>query len=89
MKKLFVLPVAMVSMLAISACTQTQQNAAVGAAAGGVLGGVATGSLQGAAIGAGVGAVAGVLVGQVAGQPEQCYYRNSAGELFIDACPAG
>jgi len=89
MKKFFVVPVAVLSLLGATACTQTQQNAALGAAAGGVIGGVATGSVQGAAIGAGVGAVAGVLVGQVAGQPEQCYYRNSAGELFIDACPAG
>lgn len=89
MKKLFVVPVAVASLFAVSACTQTQQNAAVGAAAGGVIGGVATGSVEGAAIGAGVGAVAGVLVGQVAGQPDQCYYRDDSGELFIDDCPAG
>lgn len=89
MKKLFITPLALASLLAVAACSPTQQGAAVGAAAGGVIGGVATGSVTGAVIGAGVGAVAGALVGQVAGQPDKCYYRDSNGDLFIADCPAG
>lgn len=89
MKKLFVIAVALLSLFAVSACTRTQQSAAVGAGAGAVIGGVTTGTVQGAAIGAAVGGVAGAVVGQVAGEPEKCYFRANDGRLYIDDCPAG
>lgn len=89
MKKIFVIVVALMTLLAVSACTRTQQSAAVGAGAGAVIGGVTTGTVQGAAVGAAVGGVAGAVVGQVAGEPEKCYFRAPDGRLYIDDCPAG
>ncbi len=89
MKKLMVIGIALTTLLAVSACTRTQQSAAVGAGAGAIIGGVTTGTVQGAAVGAAVGGVAGALVGQVAGEPERCYYRASDGRLYIDTCPQG
>jgi hypothetical protein len=89
MKKMLVIGVALTALLAVSACTRTQQSAAVGAGAGAIIGGVTTGTVQGAAIGAAVGGVAGALVGQVAGEPERCYYRAADGRLYIDQCPRG
>lgn len=89
MKKMLVIGVALTSLLAISACTQTQQSAAVGAGAGAIIGGVTTGSWTGAAVGAAVGGVAGAVVGQVAGEPENCYFRAPDGRLYVDRCPRG
>nr|WP_127143064.1 YMGG-like glycine zipper-containing protein [Pelagibacterium montanilacus] len=89
MKKISVAGVAMTALMAIAACSPTQQGAAIGAGTGAVIGGVTTNSVAGAAVGAAVGGVAGALVGQVAGQPDRCYYRDSSGQLFIDDCPAG
>lgn len=89
MKKILVVGIALLSLFAISACTRTQQSAAVGAGAGAVIGGVTTGTIQGAAVGAAVGGVAGAVVGQVAGEPERCYYRAQDGRLYIDDCPEG
>lgn len=88
MKKAFVIGLALTSLLAVSACTRTQETAAIGAGAGAVIGGVTTNSVQGAVVGGIVGGVAGALVGQVAGEPNQCYYRASDGTLYKDACPA-
>lgn len=88
-KKVSIVGVAVAALMAVGACTPTQQGAAVGAGTGAVIGGVTTGSVGGAAVGAAVGGVAGALVGQVAGQPERCYYRASDGRLFIDTCPEG
>ncbi|SDG46936.1 YMGG-like glycine zipper-containing protein [Pelagibacterium luteolum] len=87
MKKAFVIGLALTSLLAVSACTRTQETAAIGAGAGAVIGGVTTGSVQGAVVGGVVGGVAGALVGQVAGEPNQCYYRASDGTLYKDNCP--
>lgn len=89
MKKILVIGVALASLMAVSACTRTQQTAAIGAGAGAVIGGVTTGTVTGAAIGAAVGGVAGALVGQVAGEPTKCYYRAADGRLYIDNCPQG
>lgn len=88
-KKILVIGIACASLLAGTACTRTQQAAAVGAGAGAVIGGVTTGTLGGAAVGAAVGGVAGALVGQVAGEPERCYFRAPDGRLYIDNCPRG
>ncbi len=88
MKKAFVISVALTSLLGVSACTRTQETAAIGAGAGAVIGGVTTGTVEGAVVGGVVGGVAGALVGQVAGEPNMCYYRASDGTLYKDACPA-
>tara|TARA_R100000093_G_C1922617_1_gene66145 strand:- start:651 stop:920 length:270 start_codon:yes stop_codon:yes gene_type:complete len=88
MKKAFIIGVALTSLMAISACTRTQETAAIGAGAGAIIGGVTTGSVQGAVVGGVVGGVAGAQVGQVAGEPNQCYYRASDGTLYKDACPS-
>jgi len=75
--------------LSLSACTSTQQGAAVGAGAGAIVGAATTGSVLGTAVGAGVGAVAGAAIGKVAGDEQNCYYRNSRGKVYIDSCPKG
>lgn len=49
--------------LALSACSNTQKGALIGAGAGAAVGGLASGSATGALIGAGVGAAGGALVG--------------------------
>ena len=89
MKKLLVIGVALASLVAVSACTRTQQSAAVGAGAGAIVGGIATGTVQGAAVGAAVGGVAGALVGVVDGEPDTCWYRHGDGRLYRAPCPAG
>jgi len=86
MKKLLVIAAA---VLSLSACTSTQQGAAVGAVGGGIIGAATTGTVLGTAVGAGLGAVAGAAIGKVADQPGRCYYRNSKGQVYIDTCPRG
>jgi len=86
MKKLLLIGAA---LLSLSACTSTQQGAAIGAGTGAVIGAATTGSVLGTAVGAGIGAVAGAAIGKVADQPGKCYYRNSKGQVFIDTCPRG
>ena len=68
MKKAFIIGVALTSLMAVSACTRTQETAAIGAGAGAVIGGVTTGSVQGAVVGGVVGGVAGAQYGAKAGQ---------------------
>lgn len=89
MKKMLVIGVALTALLAMSACTRTQQAATVGAVGGGIIGGVTTGTPTGALVGAAVGGVAGAVVGQVAGEPENCYFRAADGRLYVDRCPQG
>lgn len=97
LKKVLMVGATILALMGMTACTQTEKSAATGAAigagTGAVIGGVASGSASGALVGAAAGGVAGgiagTLVGQVAGEPEQCYYRDSDGDLFIDECPAG
>ena len=86
MKRLLLIGTA---LLTLSACTTTQQSAAVGATAGAIVGGVTTNTVGGAAVGAAVGAVAGVLVARVAGSDDMCYYRDASGDLYRDFCPQG
>jgi hypothetical protein len=86
MKKALVL---MLVGLSVAGCTQTERGAGIGAASGAIIGGIATGNVRGAAIGAAIGGVAGAVIGRVSEQPGQCYYRNSRGERYIDACPRG
>jgi hypothetical protein len=86
MKKLLLIGAA---LLSLSACTSTQQGAAIGAGTGAVIGAATTGSVLGTAVGAGIGAVAGAAIGKVADQPGKCYYKNSRGQVYIDVCPQG
>ncbi len=85
--------ITLAAVLSLSACTSTQQGAAVGAVTGGVIGGAASGNVVGAGIGAaagaGIGAVAGELLGRNANNPDQCYYRTPQGRTIIDDCPQG
>ena len=73
--------------LGLSACETTDQNAAAGALGGAVIGAAVTDNnpLQGALIGAAVGVAASTLIGPT-GNSGQCYYRNSAGQRYIDRC---
>lgn len=89
MKKYLMIGASLLSLASVTACTSTQQGAAIGAGTGAIVGAATTGSVLGTAVGAGVGAVAGAVVGKVAGEPEKCYYRNSRGDLYIDTCPQG
>ncbi|MBY5368160.1 YMGG-like glycine zipper-containing protein [Rhizobium leguminosarum] len=72
--------------LSLAACTPTERGAGIGAATGAVVGGVATGNVRGAAVGAAVGGLSGALIGNVAGQPGRCYYRDRAGNRYVDRC---
>jgi len=79
--------VALVAVLALSACTSTQKGAAIGGVVGAAAGAATTGTLGGAAVGGAIGAAAGALVGKVAGSDDLCYYRDSYGDLYKDECP--
>jgi hypothetical protein len=85
--------ITLAAVLSLSACTSTQQGAAIGAASGAALGAATTGTIVGtgvgAAIGLGAGAVAGELLGRNANNPDQCYYRTPEGRTVIDDCPQG
>ncbi|WP_313613684.1 glycine zipper domain-containing protein [Agrobacterium sp.] len=83
MKKI-IIPV--LAVLSLSACSNTERGATIGAAGGAVIGGAATGNLRGAAVGAAVGGVSGALIGNVADRPGQCYYRDRYGNRYIDRC---
>lgn len=77
-----------VMALALAACTQAEQNAAIGAIGGAALGAAVTSDKdrgKGVVIGAAVGAAASQLIGP-APRAGDCYYRNSRGERFIAPC---
>lgn len=77
------------AMLALVAgCTTAEKDALVGGAAGAAIGGLATGKAGGALVGAAVGAAGGVLIG-AATRKGECIYRNSKGQRYVAACPAG
>lgn len=79
--------------LSLTACTTTQQGAAVGAGAGAIVGAATTGSVLGTAVGAGVGAVvggaAGNVLGRVNGSDNICIYQRADGSRYRDTCPQG
>lgn len=79
---------ALAGMLAVAGCTTAEQDAALGGTAGAVIGGLATGDAGGAVVGGVVGAASGVLLG-AATRKGECRYRDSAGRIYIAACPAG
>ncbi|MET3898618.1 uncharacterized protein YcfJ [Devosia sp. UYZn731] len=79
--------------LSMTACTTTQQGAAVGGVGGAVVGAALGGSVLSTAVGAGVGAVAGAAVGNMIGRVPNsnnlCWYENSRGQRYKDTCPRG
>lgn len=87
MKKL--LPVILVSMVGLSACTTTpEQNTILGGVAGAAAGAAVSSSgdrTQGALTGAALGAVAGTLMGQT-GNTGKCYYSDGRGGRYIANC---
>ncbi len=75
--------------LAATACTPTQEGAAIGAGSGALIGtAIDGGGLGGALLGGAIGAGAGALVGRaVENQPGKCYYRDRYGREYVDNCP--
>jgi hypothetical protein len=73
---------------ALASCTSTEKGAGVGAVSGAIIGGALTGNVRGAAVGGAIGGVSGGLIGHAAGhqQPDQCYYRDSYGNRYLDYC---
>lgn len=86
-----------VAFAGLTACTSTQQGAAIGAAGGAVagqlIGGNTKATLIGAATGAAVGGLTGRLVGQAGTQStagkKQCVYQRNDGSQYQADCPAG
>ncbi|MCG7504566.1 YMGG-like glycine zipper-containing protein [Mesorhizobium retamae] len=75
---------ALAGVLALSACTTTEQDVSVGTAAGALIGGVA-GGWKGAAIGAAVGAGGGLLVRNL--RNGYCQYRDpDTGRIYTRRC---
>lgn len=91
MKKIFAGIVVGVASLAATACTPTQEGAAIGAGTGALIGtAIDGGGLGGALVGGAIGAGAGALVGRaVENQPGKCYYRDRYGREYTDDCPPG
>ncbi|MFE3836337.1 YMGG-like glycine zipper-containing protein [Pseudogemmobacter sonorensis] len=74
--------------LGLSACTQTEQNAAIGALGGAAVGAAVSSDsdrTKGAMLGAVVGTVAGTMVGQT-NTRGQCYYADGRGGTYIASC---
>ncbi|MDK1488595.1 glycine zipper domain-containing protein [Sinorhizobium sp. 7-81] len=82
MKKILV---AAALILPLTACTQTEKGAAIGAVSGGIIGGAITDDVGGAAVGAAVGGVAGALIGR-ANEPGRCIYRDRYGRRYTARC---
>ena len=80
MKKLLI---ALAPVVAISGCTTTERDLAVGTGGGAVAGGLIGGG-KGALIGGAVGAASGLLVRNL--RNGYCEYRNSRGQLYTARC---
>jgi len=77
-------------LIAVAACTPTQQGAAIGGVGGAALGAAVAGNdLEGAVIGGAAGAIAGALIGRAAEGSNQCVYRDQYGRQYTAACPRG
>ena len=76
-----ILPIAVLSGLAVvsmtfSGCETPGQGAVNGAAAGAIIGGISGGTLRSTAIGAGAGAVAGAVVGKMVADDRRAQYEG-------------
>lgn len=77
-------------LIAIAACTPTQQGATVGGLGGAAIGAAVAGDeLEGAIVGGAAGAIAGALIGRAAEGNNQCVYRDQYGRRYTAACPRG
>lgn len=83
MRKLVVL----IGMIAtLSACTQTEKGAAIGAGSGAIIGGIASNSWGGAAVGAVAGGAIGALIGNSQERRGYCIYRDRYGRRYEAPC---
>jgi outer membrane lipoprotein SlyB len=76
---------AVLLILPLAACTQTQQGAAIGGLGGAAIGG-AVGGTDGALIGGGAGLIAGALVGRAQENRNECIYSDGRGGTYRGAC---
>lgn len=79
-------------LMPISACTPTEEGAAIGAGSGALIGAAVSSPgnrAEGAIVGGALGAVAGALIGQSRERPGYCEYRDRRGRRYIEACPRG
>lgn len=51
--------------LTLTACSQTEKGAGIGAASGAIIGGLASGTWEGAAVGAAAGGAGGAVIGNI------------------------
>ena len=51
--------------LTLTACSQTEKGAGIGATSGAIIGGLASGTWQGAAVGAAAGGAGGAVIGNI------------------------
>jgi uncharacterized protein YcfJ len=51
--------------VALTACSQTEKGAGIGAASGAIIGGLASGTWEGAAVGAAAGGAGGAVIGNI------------------------
>lgn len=78
--------------LTLTACSQTEKGAGIGAASGAIIGGLASGTWEGAAVGAAAGGAGGAVIGNISerndrnrrdrwerrgGRNYDCRYRDS------------
>ncbi|KWT79214.1 YMGG-like glycine zipper-containing protein [Agrobacterium radiobacter] len=57
--------------LTLTACSQTEKGAGIGAASGAIIGGLASGTWEGAAVGAAAGGAGGAVIGNISGRNDR------------------
>ena len=76
-------------LIPLSACSRTEQGAAVGGLGGAAVGAAVAGDpVKGAVVGGAVGAIAGAVIGH-ASEAGQCRYRDRYGRVYVARCPDG
>ena len=76
-------------LIALAACSRTEQGAAVGGLGGAAIGAAVAGNpVQGAVVGGAAGAIAGAVIGH-ASEAGQCRYRDRQGRVYVARCPEG
>ena len=80
---------ALIVLVPLTACSQTEKGAAIGGLGGAAVGAAVASpgnTAEGALVGGAVGA--GALIG-AANEPGDCYYRDRSGRRYIARCPEG
>jgi uncharacterized membrane protein len=77
--------IVLAALAALTACSQTEKTAAIGAASGAVIGGLVSNDWRGAAIGAAAGGVGGAAVGSM-NERRECEYRDRYGRRYYERC---